>query len=516
MLPSILGEIDTDRRILGRLHERASRTARAGAPDAGTGVDRRAGRSAPSSPTRRRSLVADTRVLDAGRGQRGPRRARCRSTCSARSLAIEADTVTPAAPVPALGPGGSRRRSWPSTASPPASRCARSSSAPASSRISTRSRSRSRRPPTTPPTTARSATGSGPNATSLRPRRARSRPSCAASSTTRSGRPIPPSIASCRHRAPRGGVVLRPRRAPARRSVGERDPQLEVSLERDATVSPVEAKTLPLAPGEAPAPGQYVVHGVDELRLPYLPDVAAGDLARVPGGRPGPGHRVPVRRRGLHRALRRRVAGAAAVPARARRGGRARRAGSTATCSGSTCQPGTSSGSVSPPRSTAGDLRLFGLWRSLPRDHPPNDPDIAEAVADGWLWAFTPYDDVTLVHAVPRPLEAPRPTRCSAPRPAEGSVEVVLARCRRRPRPQHRSRSPLEARWTDSVDDLSLPGPEDRERAGGRLHDPDPRVRGSRPALRHTLDLPDGRCPTVGPVRFHKAAPSLSATPSTA
>ena len=51
-------------------------------------------------------------------------------------------------------------------------------------------------------------------------------------------------------------------------------------------------KTLPLAVGEAPAPGQTVVHDVDELGLPYLPDPMARGLSIVfTGG--GPDRALP-------------------------------------------------------------------------------------------------------------------------------------------------------------------------------------------------------------------------------
>ena len=278
------------------------------------------------------------------------------------------------------------------------------------------------------------------------------------------------------------------------------DPQLEVTLERDATVSPVEAKTLPLALGEAPAPGQYVVHGVDELRLPYLPDVAARGISLV------------FQEAGRDRAIgypfgvegfTARYAGEWPVrqPFRLELGGAAELQGRL---DGHVLRidlpPGDQQRFRLASSLDRGDLRRFGLWRSLPaiiRD----DPDIAEAVADGWLWAFTPYDDVTLVHAVPRPLEAPRPTVLRpAPRP-EGSVEVVLNGAVDVHGPSTDSLT-LEARWTDSVDDLSLPGPEDREERGVAFTTPIHEFEDL--ALLSALDF-QMELPTVGPVRFHKA-----------
>ena len=66
------------------------------------------------------------------------------------------------------------------------------------------------------------------------------------------------------------------------------------------------------------------------------------------------------------------------------------------------------------------DLELFGPWRSMPQS-VRDDSDVAEAAADGWLWGLTPFEDVMLVHAVPRPLEAPRPAKL-IPGRIEGST----------------------------------------------------------------------------------------------
>ena len=61
-----------------------------------------------------------------------------------------------------------------------------------------------------------------------------------------------------------------------------REPQLGIALLAGPEVPVAELKTLPLPKGEAPFPGQYVVHATPQLRLPYLPDVLARDLPGVP------------------------------------------------------------------------------------------------------------------------------------------------------------------------------------------------------------------------------------------
>ncbi|QEW03478.1 hypothetical protein [Microbacterium lushaniae] len=69
-------------------------------------------------------------------------------------------------------------------------------------------------------------------------------------------------------------------------------------------------------------------------------------------------------------------------------------------------------------------LEHLGVWRTL---DPAirEDRIVREAVADGLLWAFTPAEDVLLVHAVPRPLERPDATALTPIRPL-GATSCVL------------------------------------------------------------------------------------------
>lgn len=279
--------------------------------------------------------------------------------------------------------------------------------------------------------------------------------------------------------------------------------QDNVTLERDAAVSPVEAKTLPLALGDAPAPGQYVAHDVEALRLPYLPDVPARGIALVfqdagrdraigyPFGVEGftaryltDDHNWPALQ-----PFRLVLEGGTAL------GGR---------LDGHELHVALPPGDLQRFRLSSSldrdDLTNFGLWRSLPAAIR-NDPDIAEAVADGWLWAFTPFDDVTLVHAVPRPIEAPRPTIFRPATRLPGSVEVSFVGAVDVHGPSTDSLT-LEARWTDTVDDVTLPGPEERDERG---------VAFTTPILEFedlaVLAAVDAQfdVPSVGPVRFHRS-----------
>jgi hypothetical protein len=288
----------------------------------------------------------------------------------------------------------------------------------------------------------------------------------------------------------------------------QRDPQPGIGLSADPSVPASTLKTLPLPTGEAPAPGQYVTHDTDALVLPYLPDVLARGISLVfpeagrdrfiafPFGSEGftaryPGE-WPVRQ-----------------PFRL-------------VLEGSEVLSGELDGHVLhialPPgdfqrfrlASSLGrpDLDLFGVWRMLPQAIRDND-DVAEAAADGWLWALTPFDEVTLVHAVPRPLEAPRPTTIVALRPAEGATDTFLLGGVDIHGPSTEMLT-AEARWVDPIDDLSLPAPDERSTQAIAFTTP----------IRESEDLAilyggsDVQVPVpgAGPVWFHSAVQKLGDT----
>jgi hypothetical protein len=96
----------------------------------------------------------------------------------------------------------------------------------------------------------------------------------------------------------------------------------------------------------------------------------------------------------------------------------------------------------------------MGAWRSLPPSVRDN-PDVAEAAADGWLWGLSPFEDLTLVHAVDRPLEAPRPIQLIPVR-TEGATHLHLFGAIDLHGPSTDSLA-AEGTWSDRVDDLSLP-----------------------------------------------------------
>ncbi len=239
---------------------------------------------------------------------------------------------------------------------------------------------------------------------------------------------------------------------------GQRIPQPGVSFHTSPT-SEVPEHTDPadLPKGAPLTAGQYVVHDVDTLAVPYLSDPLAAGVSltfpdagkdsrlvgllavegvtlRYPGDWPEPtpyrlilesGERLEGRVDGhdLH----------IAVPPGERL--RMRMASCVARES----------------------LELFGLWMSLPQAF--RDLDIlAEAAADGWFWWLTPAADVTLVHAVPRPVEVPRPTLLLPVRaPASTAVSFIGAVDVHGPSTE---RIDVEASWSEWVDDVAKDEPE--------------------------------------------------------
>lgn len=232
------------------------------------------------------------------------------------------------------------------------------------------------------------------------------------------------------------------------------DPQPNVSLYPPKPSGNSELRKLPLKQGEAPGPGQYVLHDVNQLVLPYLPDPIARGVSFVfqDAGR----DRViayPFATEGFTT----RYDGAWPEPKPFRlvlTDGAALRGEQTGTAITIAVPPSDVLRFRLASSLDVGDLDLLGVWRSLP-DRIRNDADVAEAAADGWLWALTPFEDVTLVHAVPRPIEAPAAEKLTARR-GEGSTESQLVGGLDVHGPSTESVT-AEATWTETLDDVNLP-----------------------------------------------------------
>lgn len=240
-------------------------------------------------------------------------------------------------------------------------------------------------------------------------------------------------------------------------------PQDNVRLEQAQGEPRTTPATLPLPAGEAPQPGQYVVHDVDDLVLPYLPDPLANGIALV-FSEAGAGRTIPfpfgtegftVAYQGkwpFIEPFRFTLEGSAELDAHVS-GRRVRLA----------LPPGDRQRfRLSSSLNKAG-LAKLGVWQTMPPMVTAN-PDVAEAAADGMLWGLTPAEDVLLVHAVPRPVEAPRPTRIF-PLRGLGMNSCVLFGAVDVHGPSTDSIT-AEAEWSEPVDDLTLPKWEERASNG--------------------------------------------------
>ncbi len=260
-------------------------------------------------------------------------------------------------------------------------------------------------------------------------------------------------------------------------------------------------KKLPLQEGESLAPGQYVVHDVDDLTIPYLPDPLAEGVSLVfpeaGTDRPVP-LPFPYGGEGFTAAYagdwprvepyRLVLAGADEL------GGRVE---------GRVIRMRLPSGDVqrlqlssSIPRE---DLDLLGPWRTISSIFTSH-PEVVEAAADGWLWGLSPSESVMLVHAVPRPLAVPRPTTLVAGRTA-GQTSAWLGGGLDVHGPSTDSVT-AEASWTDPVDDLAAPGPDhvDKKEKAFQIRITD----WEDVAVLSAFDVV-GNVPGFGPVEVHRA-----------
>ncbi|GAB4585102.1 hypothetical protein [Nocardia sp. IFM 10818] len=220
----------------------------------------------------------------------------------------------------------------------------------------------------------------------------------------------------------------------------------------------VTLEELEADPEKQPAEGQYVVHDVDNLVVPYLPDSMAHGIALV-FYRAGAGHHlrtaqilqsVVIPFAGQWPSiepLRLVVHGAPALRAKQ---------------DGSVIDVGIPPGEqIAVAVSTTLDkehLDRLGLWRF----HAVHDPNVAEsdrqllerAALDGWLWWLTPSIDLRLVHATMRPAVPPAITALTALGRQKGVVTAELVGTLDI-HGDSTERAELRASWSDLVDDES-------------------------------------------------------------
>lgn len=239
---------------------------------------------------------------------------------------------------------------------------------------------------------------------------------------------------------------------------GARLPQPGVVFHVSPTAdAPVVTDPAALPDGNPLSPGQYVAHDVDELVLPYLPDpLAEGVSLTFPDA--GKDHRLRDLLAIEGTTLRYVGNWPERVPFRlVLESGPALGAVVDGHVVRVTLPPGEQlrvrlSSSLTPQA-----LQILGLWRSLPeaaRQHPL----LREAARDGWFWWLTPATELRLVHAVPRPVEVPRPTLLVPLRtPGDTAVALIGAVDVHGPSTE---RLDVEAAWSEWVDDVTKPGPE--------------------------------------------------------
>jgi hypothetical protein len=215
-------------------------------------------------------------------------------------------------------------------------------------------------------------------------------------------------------------------------------------------------------PEMQPAAGQYIVHNVDDLLIPYLPDPMANGVALV-FYEAGADHQftnplvlqsvtIPYAdtwpelqplRLVLHSAPR----------LDARQDGNVIHVG---------LPPGEQVAVKVSSTLDDAHLKKMGLWMTS----PINDPQVPEAdrevlataARDGWLWWLTPDEELRLVHATARPAIPPNISRLTAkPRTAnmvtanlDGVLDVHGAST---------DKIELRAQWTEPIDDPSAPEP---------------------------------------------------------
>ena len=230
--------------------------------------------------------------------------------------------------------------------------------------------------------------------------------------------------------------------------------------------------------------GQYVVHGVDDLVLPYLPDPHAAGVALVfyDAGAP---HQLadprPLQSVVLPfpgdwpRVEPLRLVLSAGAALGARLDGRAIRV---------TLPEGEQVRVAMSSSLRTADLEQFGLWRSHLASTIDPDGDggatpadvvaaavLLRAAAAGWTWWLTPSVDLRLVHAVPRPARVPQLLSLSCLVRPPGLTVALLGGIADVHGPST-ERLVVRATWTEWVDDVAAPGPVQVERSDVVVNSP--------------------------------------------
>lgn len=105
-------------------------------------------------------------------------------------------------------------------------------------------------------------------------------------------------------------------------------------------------------------------------------------------------------------------------------------------------------------------LQTLGIWSWLAPAVPANErAALTVAAVEGRLWMLTPYRSVRLVHAVRRPLQAPRFRAPVVQQRAYGSVQATITDASFLVDELSTASIDVEATWTDPRDDPASPAP---------------------------------------------------------
>ncbi len=107
----------------------------------------------------------------------------------------------------------------------------------------------------------------------------------------------------------------------------------------------------------------------------------------------------------------------------------------------------------------AGVLGQLGLWNWILADAPGSVAALQPKVVQGRVWSFTPSRKVRLIHAVRQPLLLAVFVKPSASKAVGGTVATIRDTINL----HRKSTGSLDilGEWTDPIDDLTKPGPQD-------------------------------------------------------
>ncbi|GGS90329.1 hypothetical protein ACFFV7_44135 [Nonomuraea spiralis] len=232
----------------------------------------------------------------------------------------------------------------------------------------------------------------------------------------------------------------------------------EIAVAKHDAADPEPLTPLPVTRGAGLKRGEFVVHTAAELILPYLPDVLARGVTLY--GLPGapPIHPVP-----FYDDFHERWPDAGPFALRIEEGEEEPRWRSfprRLTVHLPKAEMATVRLSC---RLTAADLGLFPVWRRfLHSDFWRDLTDaeralIADETAAGLNWLLTPYIEVSLVHAVERPLTPPELAGLSFVREPDQPFADLRGTLRSHPRST--GHVDVDATWTRWIDDVAEPAP---------------------------------------------------------